>query len=83
MDPREYARRSGSGVDGSPLARVKDNRDFARERRASEVYEELRKLSLDELLIEAKLAGVDTYRLNRQQIIAAVIDKQVNRRKCS
>lgn len=58
------------------MNRVKDNRDFEREARASKRYEELRRLDAYELRTEALLHGIDPLHLSRQQVIAAIIENE-------
>lgn len=50
---------------------------YERELAASKLYEELRRLSADELIIEALLNGVDPSRLSRQQLTAEIIETKL------
>ena len=50
---------------------------YAREIAGSRRYDELRKLDLTELRIEARLRGIDPAGLNRQQVIAEIIRKEI------
>lgn len=61
------------------MKRVKDTRDFSREARASQLYEELRRLDIHELRIEARLSSVDPASMGRQQVIGAIIDKHLSK----
>lgn len=58
------------------MTRIKDTRDFDRERAASARYEELRKLDATELRMEARFQGINPLGLSRQQIIASLIEKE-------